>query len=260
MKCEFFIKQFVSKLNKTTFRRYIAVPFLLLCFIFPETVRAQMFSVGNESGLGSRAAMGVYLGPEPASFNFRRSAMEGGEYEFSGPLVRFRLETPGINLFIASGGRATGLDDVTYFDAGVKAGYGLNLFRGEHLRIDIPLQLTTSVTSVVNRNRADLISNTQFQQGALLGGAGGFIAVRTSPRVRFHINAVPSYGFSFATGNTFGGSLGKLEGQARMFLDQVFGNVGLSIGYDYLFKRYNIDEDSFDYDFKSHSILIGLTF
>lgn len=256
MKCEFFIKH-----SFTNVKKYV----LSVCFFgilafnlfIPQQLKAQMFSVGDDPVMRNVPRTAFYLGLEPAGFSYRGPA-GGGEYEFDGPLLRLRLESPGLNLFLATGGRLTGLDDITYFDAGIKVNYGLNIVRSEKLLVNLPVQLTTNLTSAVNRNVVGL--NTQFQQGALVAGAGAALHWRPAPRVRFEANFIPSYGFSFATGNTFGGSLGVVEGQARMYLDRLFGEMGLSFGYDYSFKRYNIEEDAFDYDLSSHGILVGITF
>lgn len=256
MKCEFFIKH-SSAFVKNCALALCSLGVLVFSLINPGTACAQMFSVDNEPEVTDVPGTAVYLGVEPANFDYK-GPITGGQYEFNGSLIRFRLESYGINLFLASGGEITGLDDISYFDAGLKAGYGINILRSREVIIQIPLQLITNITSAVNRNVVGL--NTQFQQGGLVAGIGGYIGLRPVDRVRFRFNVVPSYGFSFATGNTFGGSLTMVEGQARMFVDRIFGELGLSLGYDYSFKGYDIEEDIFDYNLKTHSILLGITF
>ncbi len=261
MKCEFFIKHSFFIVKKTVLTRCFWGMFVFL-FIFSHLGYAQMFSVddNNRPGIRGIPATAIYLGAEPASFDYQGpdDIPNSGEYEFNGTLIRFRLESYGINLFMASGGDITGIDDVSYFDAGLKAGYGITLLNNRRMMVQIPFQLVTSITSVVNRNVVGL--NRQFQQGALIGGVGGYIGLRPVERIRLQFNVVPNYGFSFATGNTFGGSLLHVEGQARLFFDRVFGEMGLSLGYDYNYKNYNIEEDLFDYKLNTHSILVGITF
>ncbi|MGK7371526.1 MAG: hypothetical protein ACNS64_15040 [Candidatus Halalkalibacterium sp. M3_1C_030] len=221
-----------------------------------------MFSVGSEPGRIDVPRTAVYLGWEPADFDYTGGtlAITGteGRFSFSGSLLRLRLETPALHFFLATGGQMTGIDDVSYFDAGVQAGYSFSIIRNKQLSVQIPFQLVSSLTSV---NADEGIPNApQFRQGALAAGLGGFIGVRPSERIRLQAAFIPHYGFSFATGGTFGGSLGKLDGKFRLFLDRIFGETGLSLGYNYKFNRYDVDENEFDYDLASHSILVGVTF
>ncbi|MDX1639775.1 MAG: hypothetical protein R3281_17580 [Balneolaceae bacterium] len=237
---------------------------LLLVFVifFAADARAQMFSVGSEPGRIDVPSTAIYLGLEPADFEYQGGVLglpgSEGRFEFSGSLLRLRLETPALQFFLATGGSLTGIDDVSYFDAGVQAGYSFSIVRQKQLTVRIPFQLLSSLTSV---NTDESIPNApQFRQGALAAGLGGFIGVRPSERVRVQASFVPHYGFSFATGGTFGGSLAKLDGRLRLFLDRVFGDTGLSLGYNYKFNRFDVDENEFDYDLRSHSILVGITF
>lgn len=257
MKCEYFIQH--SRLFK--FNNIILVLLVFLVF-FASDAKAQMFSVGGEPGRIDIPTTGIYLGWEPVDFEYQGGDLalpvNEGRFAFSGSLVRLRLETPALQFFLATGGKLTGIDDVSYFDAGVQAGYRFSIVSSKKFTVQIPFQLVSSLTSV---NTDESITNaTQFRQGALAAGLGGFIGVRPTERVRVQAGFVPHYGFSFATGGTFGGSLVKLDGKLRLFLDRVFGDTGLSLGYNYKFNRFNVDENEFDYDLRSHSILIGVTF
>lgn len=245
------------------FKNNILVLLLFSFLIFFATdAEAQMFSVGSEPGRIDVPRTAIYLGWEPADFDYKGGdlAIPGteGRFAFSGSLLRLRLETPALQFFLATGGQATGLDNVSYFDAGVQAGYSFSIIRNKQFFVQIPFQLVSSLTSV---NADEGIPNApQFRQGALAAGLGGFIGVRPSERIRVQAGFVPHYGFSFATGGTFGGSLAKLDGKFRLFLDRIFGETGLSLGYNYKFNRYDVDENEFDYDLTSHSILVGVTF
>lgn len=257
MKCEYFTHH--SRLPKN---RNIVLLVLTFLIFFATDAKAQMFSVGGESGRIDIPNTAIYLGLEPADFEYQGGSLaipqNEGRFGFSGSLLRLRLETPALQFFLATGGQLTGIDDVSYFDAGVQAGYNFSIVRNETFTVQVPFQLVSSLTSV---NTDQNIPNApQFRQGALAAGLGGFIGVRPSERVRIQAGFIPHYGFSFATGGTFGGSLGKLDGRFRLFLDRVFGDTGLSLGYNYKFNRYDVDENEFDYDLRSHSILLGITF
>lgn len=256
MKCEHFIKHSSAFVKKYIIRNYLPV-ILAFVLLVPAWAQAQMFSVGEnrpDRGIPSTA---FYLGLEPAAFDYRGPS-GGGAYEFNGSVVRLRLESRGLDVYLGTGGRLSGLDDVSYFDAGVQVRHGLSVLRRSRLMIQLPVQLTTGIASAVNRNTVGL--NTQFQQGSLVAGLGAYVHARPANRLRLEASLIPSYGFSFATGNTFGGSLGMLEMKTRLYFDRLFGDMGLTVGYDYNFRRYDIEEDTFDYDLKAHSILIGITF
>ncbi len=255
MKCEFFIKHSHPVKNNTN--RILRNSILLLILLtVPFSLQAQMFSIDDGRDRLDIPQTAVYLGYEPAKFEYQGSGID--RFSFDGPLIRFRLESSGLNLFLATGGKITGIDDISYFDAGVKAGYSLTLLRKQKIVVQVPLQLTSNITSVVTDNV--FATTTQFKQGGLVIGAGADIRFRPSEKFRVHLSMVPSYGFSFATGGTFGGSLSELEGQGRVFLDNLFGNIGLSLGYDYHYKGYDIEQNEYDYDFRSSSILVGITF
>lgn len=239
-----------------------SVVLAILISFNPVELKAQMFSVGSEPGRVDVPTTAIYAGWETADFDYTGGALEAsaneGRFGFSGSLIRFRFETPGLELFLGTGGSLTGIDDVAYFDAGVQAGYNFSIVRNQRLRVQIPLQFISSLTNVTTDQ--SIPNAPQFRQGALVAGTGGFIAARPSERIRLHAEFIPYYGFSFSTGSTFGGSLAKLEGKFRFFLDRVFGETGLSFGYNYNFNRFDVDEDEFDYDLNSHSILLGITF
>lgn len=257
MKCEYPMQH--SLYNKKIILFFI--PFILLVF-FSVEVQAQMFSVGSEPGRTDIPGTAVYLGLEPVDFNYTGGELQNPaneeRFEFDGSLLRLRLETRSLQFFLATGGSLTGIDDVSYFDVGVQAGYRFSILRNENLTILLPFQIVSSLTSVdTDQNIPNAI---QFRQGALAAGAGGFIGLRASEQIRLHANFIPYYGFSFATGGTFGGSLAKLDGKFRLFFDRLFGDFGLSAGYNYKFNRFDVDENEFDYDLQSHSILLGITF
>lgn len=221
-----------------------------------------MFSVGSAPGRVDIPQTAIWLGAEPIDFEYTGGNLpmdiNEGRFSFSGTVLRLQARFQGLELFLGSGGSLTGIDDISYFDAGIKAGYRFPLVRSRKLVVRFPFQIVSSITSVSSDR--GLGNTNQFQQGALVVGAGGFIGVRPTSKFRLQAGFVPHYGFSFATGGTFGGSLRKLEGEFRMFFDRLFGDTGLSLGYNYRFDRYDIDENEFDYDLKAHTILVGITF
>lgn len=262
MKCEYLMEH-SPKSDFFCIRTWLfPVPVLLVLF-FAVEAQAQMFSVDSTPGRVDIPRTAIHLGLEPADFDYTggdlpAGAGEEGRFAFSGSLIRLEAQFQGLGVSLASGGSLTGIDDVSYFDAGIQAGYGIPVVRSENLIIQIPLQVSSGITNVSSDR--GLSGSSQFRQGSLTVGAGGFIGVRPSGRLRMQAGFIPNYGFSFATGGTFGGSLGKLEGKFRLFFDRLFGETGLSLGYNYKFNRFDIDENEFDYDLQAHTILVGITF
>ena len=76
----------------------------------------------------------------------------------------------------------------------------------------------------------------------------------------FTSNVLLNYGFSVRTMGTSSGSIYELANVNRLYFDNVFNTVGLSLGFDYNFKRYNMSGIADDYAFRGYSILLGLTF
>jgi len=225
--------------------------------------QAQMFSVQEDETVRSRSIPlnNLYIGIEPADFAYKGGDAVGpsaGLFEFDGPLIRLKYETIGLEAFIGAGGRLTGIDDIAFFDVGIRARRGLGLIRNENLRVQLPLQIKSSLTSV----SSDQIISTgsQFRQGTLTVGGGGEIDARFSDNVRFSAGVVPNYGFSFATGGTFGGQIFEVETVTRLYFDRVFGKFGISLGWDYTYKRFDVEENEFDYNFTSQGFLVGISF
>ncbi|MDX1619034.1 MAG: hypothetical protein R3224_09630 [Balneolaceae bacterium] len=234
-----------------------------LLFIATGQAHAQMFSVQEDDASENRAIPpnNFYIGIEPVQFDYEGPAMAGslaGLFEFDGPVIRAKYETFGLEAFIGAGGRLTGVDDVAFFDIGIRATRGLRLVSNQNFSLQIPLQIKSSLTSVTNDQV--ISSGSQFRQGTLTIGGGGQIGGRLSDDIRVSAGIVPNYGFSFATGGTFGGQIFELETSTRIYFDRVFGNIGISAGWDYTFKRYDIEENEFDYNFQSNGFLIGISF
>ncbi len=227
----------------------------------PGSASAQMFSVGNDRPRFDIPRTELYLGLEPMEVRYHGSPTNtnAGIYSFDGPIIRAGYNSSTLDLFIGTGGEITGLDDVAYFDFGGNIDIGINLYTTENLFIQLPLRIASRFTNITNSNRG-IQGFDRFRFGSLTAGAGGRILARPGEQIRIEASAVPSYGFSFASGGLFGGSLGSFSSGVRLYFDRLFGDFGLSAGYKYDFRNYNVDEDEYDYKMKSHSIQLGITF
>lgn len=262
MKCEYpiqhspFIK-FFSSLAKA-----ILSGLFILGFCIPR-VQAQMFSVGSQGPRFNTPQTELYLGLEPLDVNYEGGSLgpsqQGGAFEFNGSILRVGYNSPGVSLFLGTGGEVTGIDNVSYFDIGGNIDLGINLHRSKEMVIQIPVRIASRYTTMSN----DQVIATRFNRfkfGSLTGGAGLRFIARPAKDIRLEALGIPSYGASFATGGFFGGSVGSVNVEARMYFDRLFGDVGLSFGYKYDFRNYNVDENVYDYKMMGHNLELGITF
>jgi hypothetical protein len=234
-----------------------------LIAVIPAIAHGQMFSVKSSKRPVTGPNIGLYAGASLINFNYQGSENAGpaaGMYAFNGPIIRFRIEGHGIELYLGTGGNLTGLDPISYFDAGIRAGYGISLYHIPKFSVKIPLQIHAALTSVSN----DEILNPRapdFQQGIFAFGAGADINARPAPRFRINANLIPSYGFTFSTRQRHSsGSVFGVEGKVRFYFVQLFGSAGLSLGYGYRYRHFNIEGQQLDYNAIANSFLIGVIF
>lgn len=238
----------------------IAAAVLAIGLLLPSLASAQMFSVQEDNRTFQLPSSSLYIGMEWADFVYTGREGEFGQrdYEFSGPLIRVELETPNINLYMGTGGNMTGLENTTYFQAGIKGRYRFILIDEESFTLRVPIQLRSDITTVTNT--ALLNINSQFQQGTLLFGIGLHLEVRPTDAFRIEFSGIPQTGISFSSGGTFGGNMRALELGSHVFFDNAFGSIGLTGGYSYKFRGYDIDGSRYDYDLLGHTAKIGITF
>lgn len=256
----------VFKHSDSHFTVFFLVSILLFLIVLrPASTQAQMFSQDNRS-LGATGIPGyaIYGGLEAVDFEYQGSSTVpsagAGIFSFDGNVFRLMVDGPGLTFEMATGGDFTGLDDRSYFDGGIRAGYDIPIFRTGPVIATIPLQLQTSYTSVSNDD-VIVAAATEFQQGTLGVGAGAALYARLASQVRFRANIIPSYGYSFSfRERNADGTLFGLVGGGRLYFDRLFGTAGLSLGYDYDLRDYDINDELLDYKSKAHRFLIGVTF
>lgn len=234
---------------------------LLFVLLIPASSFAQMFSIG-ESSPSDRQLLGtssvLSAGWEIGSFDFRGDpSMNVDNLDFNEGILRFRLESPGIDISLGFGGALTGMNNNTYTNVTGRLHNNLNLYSDEdrNFIFQLPIQITTDLKRVQSSS-----TDSEFQQSSFVFGSGVNTAVRLSDRFDFTLKATPNYGFSFSQGNLFGGSLFRFDGRSQLFIRNIIGRNGLAITYHFDFRRYDIDGNRNDYDFTSHSISIGYLF
>jgi hypothetical protein len=241
--------------NYTAFITIIALYIILLPFI----ATAQMFSIEEtqeqrQQRLGAVTVIG--LSWEFADFKYTGDSQENFQrLDFNDSLLRFRLNSPGLEISFGLGGSFTGMNDHSYLNITGRIFNNINIIRRENFLLILPIQLTTDLKRV----RLNDFDN-DFQQSSLIFGTGIGSDFKLSDRFRLKAHATPNYGFSFSQGNFFGGNLFRFDGRTMLFVNNLFGNRSIAIGYDFDYRSYNIDGDIYDYDYTAHSITLGIGF
>lgn len=235
---------------------------IVLAVTIHGQAQAQMFSVGNQGPRFNVPQSEFYGGLEPMDVTYegRVQSLEAGAFEFTGSVIRLGYESTAIDVFMGTGGKITGIDDASYFDTGGNIDFGVSLYRSRVFSVVLPLRIASRYTNITSNRAFQFNTFNRFRFGSLTAGAGFRMRVRPLENFRFKAGVVPSYGFAFASGGFFGGSMGSVAGQGRLYFDRLFGDVGLSIGYTYDLRNYNIDEDIYDYRINGNSLEVGITF
>lgn len=231
----------------------------LLLLLFPLCGFAQMFSVGESenrqaSPLGNYSS--VSAGLDFGQFDYQgSSATESERLDFDSPILRFRLETRGLDITMGLGGSLTGMENTSFLNIAGRIFNEFAIYRKQNILIGIPVQISTDLKSIQKNN-----SSSEFQQNSFLFGTGISSFFRLSDNLELSLRTTPNYGFSFSQGNLFGGSLFRWDGKSQLFIGSIFGENGLSIGYHFDYREYRIEGDLNDYNYTSHSVTIGYAF
>ncbi|SHF27310.1 hypothetical protein SAMN05443144_1076 [Fodinibius roseus] len=251
------------KRRYSQFRSQAAVIVFAVCFLLSSAgvVRAQMFSMDEEAPPQFRQPVNeLYIGYEPTTVTYEGSqnTNEAGQFAYDAPVLRVGYSSRMLNLYLGTGGNITGSDDVAYFDVGGNINVGFPLYFTEKFSLLLPVRISSRLTNITNERTG--ISLDRFRFGSVTAGAGLQANARPVRNMRIRVGAIPSYGFTFASGGLFGGSLGSVALKGRLYFDRLFGNVGLSAGYKYDLRNYNVEEEKYDYRMQGHSIQLGITF
>lgn len=238
---------------------FITSAALFTILLNPGETNAQMFSIDDseprtETALGQFTIAGI--GWETANFSFEGDAPADTELvNFNNSLLRLRLDSPGLDISFGLGGAITGMDNTSYLNINGRLYSNIRIIRKSNFLLQLPFQLTTDLKSVRGDN-----TGQDFQQSSLTIGSGVNSSIKLNNRFQLNASATPNFGFSFSQGALFGGSLFRFDGKSVLIVNRVFGRNALSIGYHFDYRRYRIDEGFNDYDFTSHSIMVGIGF
>lgn len=265
MKCKVSTKNSQILEKKIKFFAITLTGILLLFGGWGNKLQAQMFSIGDTGPRYGGPLSEIYIGLESmeATYKGRQNSgtqIRAGAFEYSGPVIKLGYNTADLDLFLSTGGKVTGVDNASYFHTGANFDFGIDLYRSQKLLLRIPLRLSSRYTNITNNETLSIQSGNRFRYGMISGGVGFSGELRPTNKIRAKVGVLPGYGFSFATGGFFGGSIGVVDAFGKLYFDRLYNDLGLSIGYKYNFRSYDIEDDIYDYNLSGHSFEIGITF
>lgn len=236
----------------------VFLPILLgsVILLFVDTANAQMFSVESKTPARIQRANYINVGMGLGQFeHFGDSTYRPG-YDFNASTIFASYETAGFAFHGSIASEHTGTDSTRYMNFGFELNQMIPFNQSRKYRVGLPLQLSTGYTSVRNNNFAGAAD--QFQQSTLKGGVGIKGIFQFTDGLILRSRALGKYGFSFSPGNTFIGSLAELEIKNRFVISNIFKDKGLVVGYDFQYRRFDIDANRYDYDLLLNRITVGI--
>ncbi len=218
---------------------------------------AQMFSVGESNWRPQASSSYIRAGIGPAMFVYTgdpRFNPNASAPEFDNLALKVTLESPNIVLAFTLANNLTGLKANSLFDVEFTLSNKFTFVRGNSVQLGVPFQLYTSLISVVNERQFE-----NFNQYNFAVGTGAFLNLRISDRITFGNEFNPGYGFSSSSSGFFGGGMLYMRGTSRLnFINLLWGR-SLSIGYDFNYRSFDIEDEIYDFDFTSHLITLGIS-
>lgn len=219
---------------------------------------AQMFSVDNEQQRRTTIPTTyVRAGLSPTEFVYTGAITGAGSpeaLEFSNPSIYLAFETPGLSVFLNLSNNLTGEEEINYLGLGLKLSNRFALIRGNRFAAGIPIELNTSLTNINNDSFQDT-----FNQGSFGISGGGFFTTRIKNRLMISGDFTPGYAFTSSNGGFVGGTVFSLTGGARVSILDLIGGRAISIGYNYSFRSFDVDQELYDFDLSSHTISLGIS-
>lgn len=228
--------------------------------LLPVSLNAQMFSIGDNEperrqGINFYTMVGASWELADFSYHASEAIDERERLDFSDTVIRFRLDSPGLDLSLAFGGDLTGMENTSYLNLNGRLYNSFPIARSQNFMFLVPLQLTSDLKQV-RHNQSD----AEFLQSSLTIGSGASAMFKLGDGISINLQATPNYGFSFSQGSLFGGNTFRFDGKGLIFIHDVFGSNALTLGYYFDYRKYNIEGNLKDYDYTSHSITVGYAF
>lgn len=241
---------------------------LLALLLLPCTASAQMFSYEPS---GSRSLTSLSFGFTPVSFSYTGTGAPEPRLDFDAPAYSIRFGQRNFDFSIAYGRQTDpvvpGQPDLKLFDVSVFGGFALPILRRSSVQLFIPIALHSGYR-VVGQDLRDGLTNelfnfTVFGLGTGLGVGGSLL----EERVQFDLRATPAIGLALRSFEGLAGDATLFRAGAEVDIRELFGNLGLTLGYQYRGQTWNIDaselsptltDDVFDYKSIGHTFMVGV--
>ena len=235
------------------------VKFVLLILIFaPSALFAQMFSVGGASQPKQNASSSfLRVGYNPVEFTYKGNpgnVLQQNRLDFESPAFYIGLDSPGVGASLSFINKLTGSENERYLNLSIDYINKISFVNSRSFQLGVPLGLMFNLVSVQNEEQ-----NNDFSQSVFGFGLGAFSSFIISEKFVISIEGLPSYGFSTLSGGIFGGSNKSLNASARLDILNILPGRSLSLGYDYKYSSYDLDDNDFDYDLTHHLITLGVS-
>lgn len=239
-------------------KKQLWVLFILLIelFLSPAT-KAQMFSVEKKERRSYSSNNYVRFGLAPSTFKYKgnEDALAlTNPLNFDDLIATFAFESYGFDLRVSFGNSITGMKNQNFFSLEFEFMNNFRIIRNKTVSAGPAFGINTELTTVNKES-----TQNDFNQTSFGIGFGAFLDLTLTKKIKLQNSVTPGYGFSTSDGGLFGGSLESISTKSRLVFVQLLRNQNISLGYDYTFRSYDLDDDRFDYDLSSHLVTLGIS-
>lgn len=241
---------------------------VLASVVVPSFAQAQMFSYG---GTMRRPVQALSFVTYFVDFEYNGEAEPENLLDFSDPAYGVMYNRPSFAASIVWGkpARVGGEGSNSLVDATVTLWGTLYRSRGSSAQqFGIPIVIHSGFRSVDPEFSTS--TNDRFNYTNLGIGAGAAFHSELASKIWLELRAWPVIAMTFRSFEGFAGSSFLVDTDAQLHLVELFGSVGLSLGYGFRFQDWNNDEtglpggvlraDQFDYKSSQHMLRAGVNF
>ena len=231
--------------------------FLIFILTIPNTLYAQMFSVSERKEKINLSNNYLRIGTAISAFEYLGSLneVEHELLEINKTILGVSFETELVTTNITYGNSLFGIKNGRFIDLNLILSQEVNIIQQRKINIGLPFELNGGITSSNNE-----LSKNNFHQNYYSAGSGIFVNIQPKKKININNHIVFGYGLSNSNSGFFGGTINYVKGGTRFNFINFMYEKNLSIGYDYIFRTYDIEGEIYDYEYKGHLITMGISF
>lgn len=233
--------------------------FILIGIFLPIMANAQMFSVKSNSSKPISSDTYIRVGTGFNDFIFTgnpnaNDVIDRLDFTHNSLSVYIESENDGFELGLNIANRLLGLKNRNLFDISFYYTNVFYLLNKDVVKLGFPVRGGTELINITSVEETD-----KFTQTGISIGGGAHVELKFNEYISFTNQFLPGYGFSTSSGGFFGGSMGYWMGRSRLNIANIFGERGISLGYDFKQFMFDIDGNKFDYDLTTHFLTLGIS-